>query len=39
MAVAYQAVTVVITAGFATQARTRAPGRAASTVAGAVVNM
>ena len=38
MAGAYQAV-VVITAGFATQARTRAPERAASTLVVAVVNM
>ena len=38
MAGAYQAV-VVVTAGFATMARTRAPERAASTQALAVVNM
>ena len=38
MAGAYQAV-VVVTTGFATMARTRTPGRAASTQALAVVNM
>ena len=37
MAGAYQA--VVVTAGFATMARTRMPERAASTQALAVVNM